>query len=36
MVLRVAYGPGLGPIGDTATLIRDLTSMAHRFLLPPS
>ena len=34
MVLRVAYGPGFGPGGSTATLTRDLTTMAHRFLSP--
>ena len=34
MVLRVAYGPGFGPSGDTATLKRDLALMAQRLLMP--
>jgi AcrR family transcriptional regulator len=34
MVLRVAYGPGFGPSGDTETLTRDLVTMAQRLLLP--
>ena len=33
MVVRVAYGPGFGPSGDTTTLVRDLVSMAQRFLI---
>jgi len=33
MVLRVAYGPGFGPSGETDTLTRDLVTMAQRFLL---
>jgi AcrR family transcriptional regulator len=32
MVLRVAYGPGFGPPGDTESLTRDLVTMAQRFL----
>jgi len=36
MVLRVAYGPGFGPSGNTSTLTRDLATMAHRLLLPPA
>jgi AcrR family transcriptional regulator len=34
MVLRVAYGPGFGPSGDTESLTRDLVTMAQRLLLP--
>jgi len=33
MVLRVAYGPGFGPSGETDVLTRDLVTMAQRFLL---
>ena len=34
MVVRIAYGPGFGPSGDTETLTRDLVTMAQRLLLP--
>ena len=34
MVIRTAYGPRFGPAGDTDELIRELVTMAQRYLIP--
>jgi AcrR family transcriptional regulator len=35
MVIRTAYGPGFGPSGDSDDLVRELVTMAQRYVLAP-